>query len=50
MIDRTKIKNSRFDILDKDQKYIQKYIEKEQSKSEEERTKEKLSKRTVFVE
>ena len=40
MIDKTRIKNSRFDILEKDQSQIQKYIEKEAKKSEKQRQKE----------
>ena len=51
MIDKTRIKNSRFDILEKDQSQIQKYIEKEAKKSEKQRQKEKdLRNKKVSIE
>lgn len=49
MIDRTRIKNSRYDILSEDQSKIQQYIETEQKKDEKQKEKE-LKNRKVSIE
>lgn len=49
MIDRTRIKNSRYDILSEDQSKIQKYIEAEQKKDPEQKEKD-LKNRKVSIE
>lgn len=49
MIDRTRVKGSRYDILSEDQKELQKYIEKEQKKDEKQKVKD-LKNRKVSIE
>ena len=46
MIDRTRIKNSRYDILSEDQSKIQKYIETEQKKDAKQKEKELKNRKT----